>query len=258
MRAHHSSLLYVPQFTGNPLQQNRGYGVTQDIYQRHTTTQTSADISISTAEGDTVTLSASALFETAYIRYDARGRLKGQQMSVHADSLQQQQTSEFALVIEGDLSEEELLEVQAVLQTLQGIATDFFARDLDEALGQAQQLGDFDSLSSIAATFQYAHTDTANQLSTQEQGMQTRPPLLSDTKHLQRLMDRMKNAIEHGKMDKEKMVSVLSKPLSHLWKKLAEQHQVGGTKHKDLEQLTNKVLQNLQSSEAPAQSLFTP
>ena len=119
----------------------------------HAETWTHADIAITTAEGDIVVLSAGAVLQTAYTSYDARGRLVGQGLDVHAEAAQLVTSQDMAITVAGDLSDAELADVYHLLENLGVIVADFLAGDLDEAVTHALDLGALDTLANFDASF---------------------------------------------------------------------------------------------------------
>lgn len=112
----------------------------------------SAAISITTDEGDIVTLSSTgrqeADFALDYWRDDS-----GSLMNFTAASLK---SSSFDLSVQGDLNEEELKDIAGLMENLNNIAGDFFSGNLDEALAGALNLGDMGSLANLSATFSHS------------------------------------------------------------------------------------------------------
>ena len=135
----------------------------------HAETRTHADIAITTAEGDVVMLSASAVLQTAYTSYDARGRLVGQGLEVHADAAQAVTSQDAAIAVTGDLSDAELADVHHLLENLGAIVAEFLAGDLDEAMTHALDLGALDTLANFDASFAYVqHVHVEQQYTAQE------------------------------------------------------------------------------------------
>ena len=103
-------------------------------------TWTNADIAITTVEGDTVVLSASAVLQTAYASYDARGCLAGQGFNAHAEAAQLVVSQDTAITVAGDLSDTELADVHHLLAKLGAMAADFLAGEFDDAVTHAFDL----------------------------------------------------------------------------------------------------------------------
>ncbi len=112
----------------------------------------SAAISITTDEGDVVTLSSAGRQETDFaLDYwrDEGGRI----MNFTAESLR---AESFDLSVQGDLNEEELNDIAGLMENLNTIAGDFFNGNLDEAMNGALNMGDLGSLATLSATFSHS------------------------------------------------------------------------------------------------------
>ncbi|MBM3224679.1 MAG: hypothetical protein FJZ47_12860 [Candidatus Tectomicrobia bacterium] len=129
-------------------------------------TRTSADITLVTAEGDKVTLSAETASQASYLRYDARGRIQGQHARVRTEVLQLNASEALSVQIEGNLNDAERADIQEALSTLADIATDFFDGDTDSALSSALDLTELETLQSIDATLEVSQSVSVQREST--------------------------------------------------------------------------------------------
>lgn len=119
-----------------------------------------SDIAITTDEGDVVTIS-SYLGEEQSLSYNRWNSPLQQGMNFTASSVK---IDSFNLSIQGDLNEEELLDIENLLEDLSFIAGDFFNGDLDQAMNGALNIGDMGSLAELSATFSYSSSWSASQL----------------------------------------------------------------------------------------------
>ncbi len=245
-----SSLLQSPRFEENSLKHHRGYTSTREINQINLSTQANAEISINTAEGDTVTLSASALYEMAYTSYDQRGRLRGQPMDIQAERLQMNAEKDFVIVVEGDLSTEELADIQQVLSTIKNLATHFFTGNGKkvEVLTHSLLTEDFETIASLEASLDYSHSMTVAQLATVETGKKDISSQIPEIDSMKKLIDDITKTIEGSKVHKGKIGSVMSKAIPQLLQKLADQHQADEVKRKGMEQVTEQLFNPFESS----------
>ncbi len=108
-----------------------------------------AEISITTAEGDRVTLS-SAMASMQAFQYDATGA--GQNISFVTTSLN---TANYAMSVEGDLNAQELADITSLVKDLALIAKDFFKGNLDQAMSKAMDIGDTGTIKGFSAEFTY-------------------------------------------------------------------------------------------------------
>jgi hypothetical protein len=117
----------------------------------------SAEITILTDEGDTVMLSSREQAEANLLTYE---HLSCTRQGYHLQDLQQldfEAESEFTLAVQGDLNDQEMADIQALLQDLGGILKAFLTGadengDLPEA---ANEVGRFETLSAFQADFKF-------------------------------------------------------------------------------------------------------
>ena len=143
-----------------PLLSSRGQATGRMSYQEAMTQNSQADIAITTDEGDLVTIS-SYQGEGQAMSYDRWNSPLQQGMNFTASSIK---IDSYSLSIQGDLSEEELLDIENLLAELSVIAGDFFSGDTDQAMAGAMNLGDMGSLAELSATFSYSASWSASQL----------------------------------------------------------------------------------------------
>jgi hypothetical protein len=117
----------------------------------------SAEITILTDEGDTVMLSSREQAEADLLTYE---HLSCTRQGYHRQDLQQldfEAESEFTLAVQGDLNDQEMADIQALLQDLGGMLKAFLTGadengDYPEA---ANAVGRFETLSAFQADFEY-------------------------------------------------------------------------------------------------------
>jgi len=117
----------------------------------------SAEITILTDEGDTVMLSSREQAEANLLTYE---HLSCTRQGYNQQDLQQldfEAESEFTLAVQGDLNDQEMADIQALLQDLGGMLKAFLTGadengDLPEA---ANEVGRFETLSAFQADFRF-------------------------------------------------------------------------------------------------------
>ena len=119
-----------------------------------------SSITITTGQGDVVTLAASHE-QAACLDFESQGNFSGQSMNFTAASLE---SDFFSLSVQGDLNDEELADIYTLMGDLTDIAGNFFSGNLDDAMTDALQIGDMGSLSSLSATFTHSLAMSATQL----------------------------------------------------------------------------------------------
>jgi hypothetical protein len=197
----------------------------------HAETRTKADIAITTAEGDTVMLSASTVFQAAYASYDVRGRLATQGLDIHADAAQAAASQGTAITIAGDLNDEELADVHHLLEDLSALVADFLAADVDDAVTHTLDIGALDTLANFDALFEYVQDVRVEQQYTAQRtvhyALATEKPVAVTRigpSSIERFLDRMRQVIEESQVDPETLAAELPKCTDRLIHKLSHQY----------------------------------
>jgi hypothetical protein len=233
--------------------QPKGHTATSALTRVNAETRAQADISIMTAEGDKVTLSANSVLQAAYASYDARGRMHGQQREVHADAWQLAATHNTAIRVEGDLNDEELADIQHLLENLGTMVTDFLAGDLDEAVMPGLNLGELGTLVGFDASFEYIQQTRVEQQYTAQGSLRDTPAsaktpaesTLISPKSIARLLDRMLRAVEDSSVEPKTLLAELPKFTDTLRKNMLHQQGVDTPKTKLTELLMSQFEQHL-------------
>ena len=132
-----SSLFAMPSVPGRTGQS------TSDSYRAQAQ---NADITLTTREGDRITINSQSIMSHER-RID--GSLNGSQRLLE----QSMAANGMSFTVQGDLNDQEIADLTALLDDLNGIATDFFSGDLEEAVNGAMNIGDMGSISKLEATF---------------------------------------------------------------------------------------------------------
>ncbi len=220
---------YSPQSAGsqmsfNPSQPVRSTGVST----LNANTSSSADIAIVTADGDRLTLSSSSFTEATYARYNGQGRLQGQRVNIGVETLELTSSNQVNIMVEGNLDEDELADIQSLLNNLEETVTGFLTGDVDEALAQALEISNLDSIGSLDASFQWSQSIAVNQRynvrnnvykSTFAPPKTLPPPAPPVTENETEVLDKIAEAIQEPKHEPEgtvenmpKLVAVPLKP----------------------------------------------
>jgi len=139
----------LPSF--NPYNQPAN-GYRSESFQQTSEKQKDSQISLTTAEGDVVTISSSYVKAMAYAA-SAEFAPGMWNQSYTAMSLE---SSTFNMSIQGDLNEEELQDIKHLLQDLKKIAKSFFHGDTEGAMKKALNIGDMGSIAQLSANFSYS------------------------------------------------------------------------------------------------------
>ena len=144
---------YSPQ---HPSQSQRGH----ESYKETVARQAEASISLITDEGDVVNISSSHQYTSSLYAESWNTPVKeGMNFTAAAMTV-----NSFELSVEGDLSEEELADIESLLGDLSSIAGNFFSGNLSDAMDEAMNIGDMGTVSQLSASFSYSAAWSATQL----------------------------------------------------------------------------------------------
>ena len=116
---------------------------------------------ITTDEGDTVFLSANRQLQTEYLSFDYTRQLNGEFSHYRHEELSARFSSSRILSVQGDLNEQELEDIKAVIAEMDTIMDSLIKGDIDTVLSRAMGLLDeADSLSSLNAVLKFEQRTT--------------------------------------------------------------------------------------------------
>jgi hypothetical protein len=215
----------------------------------------STDISLVTAEGDKVTISAKSAVQAGFVAYDYRGRLNGNEVSLSGRSLQVSAENSFALSVEGDLSKEELADIKKLVAKIEKLGSEFFSRPLEDSLTKTLELGDLDSISSFAANLRYEQQLTIAQVAKEELNTSPTSSLAPSAGQLdssaiskgsvKNFIEKLLSEVKDSQVDEEKVTEQLPRFLSQLFKKLAKEFAFDEPRLKLADHIHQKVEQGL-------------
>lgn len=120
----------------------------------------SSDITLVTAEGDTVTLSASQTKEISFETYSSKGQSTDSDAVVSAEV---RKSSEFSMTIDGDLNREELKDIRKAIRTLFKAERDILKGHDERATERTTKLAELDQIASIDAKMEFRQTVSVTQ-----------------------------------------------------------------------------------------------
>jgi hypothetical protein len=111
----------------------------------------SGRLSVTTAEGDTITLSADIESDFRAVNYKARAEGVETAVNVDATYAEYSLKHEFGVTIEGDLNEEEMKDLEKLFRNVANIFKKYLSGQDDEVLAKTAKLGErFGALSSLS------------------------------------------------------------------------------------------------------------
>jgi len=120
-----------------------------------------ADITIVTAEGDTVTWSSSKAAEVSFATYNAQGQT--------GSSAELRRTAAFAFSVDGELNREELKDIRRAIQTIQKAANNLLKGHEKQAATRTARLATLDQIASINADLTFQREVSVTRFSAQSE-----------------------------------------------------------------------------------------
>lgn len=146
---------------------NAPLSVKTQQFQAQAKTSTSTHLNFVTAEGDRVSLSTSSAISASLGTYSFQGLAEGQAVTLQSQQFRTSTRSDFNLVIDGDLNEQEREDIKAFLNTVQALLQELKTGNGEGAEEAALSLGELDSLASASLFYQQETTVSLEARSTQ-------------------------------------------------------------------------------------------
>ncbi len=114
-----------------------------------------AGLTIQTREGDVVTLSSSSFSQMDAYEYSSSGEVSSKHGQMQASYQERQITlttgESFSFSVQGDLNEQELADIEAIVKGIDEIIGEMAAGDMGDAISKAMSMGTYDSVSMYEA-----------------------------------------------------------------------------------------------------------
>ena len=133
-----------------------------------TSNQQNKDITLVTEEGDKVTISSSFQSQAVYSTYEGLSQYSVSAVSENlsmeqnevamfeGETFEYQNARNLSISVDGDLNEQELKAIKKAIKTIDKIMTDIlYGKNIPEALAKAMEIGNFDSIASLEANYQF-------------------------------------------------------------------------------------------------------
>ncbi|MBF0211398.1 MAG: hypothetical protein HQK68_10995 [Desulfamplus sp.] len=193
------------------------------------------ELSLTTKEGDTVTLSAGSFMEFASLSYDKSGRISNGNRSESASISSREMTlasgSQFTFSVKGSLNDQEMDDIESLVKTLDDVINKMATGNMDDAISQALEMQEgYDSIAGFEADLSYSSsysftseaskrayatgidTQNLNQLNNQDEPQA--PEALKDS--TSRLMEMMLKEIEKLKEENKAVSRRAAEPVDQL------------------------------------------
>jgi len=196
-------------------------------------------VTIKTKEGDLVTLTSNTYTELDAFMYDSKGVLQTDSGRVMVSQNMREITltsgESFTFSVVGELSEEELVDIEAIVKGIDEIISQMAGGDMDGAVAQALTMGGYDTVSMYAADITYQRSVAmASEIRTE--AVKTMPGALPEADifsgnygaHKKRnnsidTMDKfLEKMVKNLEKFEEKLVEKAQKPIDKLFKHYLE------------------------------------
>ncbi len=152
MNAISQNLSNLKDFAGPSLGDGKFYA--GRINQVTTSVENSKDITILTAEGDKVTISTDFQRTSQYTTYNGLARVNDLSLSLGGKNISIDSSSEFSMQVEGNLSEQEIKDIQKAMKAIDKILQSTFSGDLGKTAAMMNKIGNLESISSFEASME--------------------------------------------------------------------------------------------------------
>ena len=174
-----------------------------------------AGLTIKTREGDLVTLSSNTYSKLDAYMYNSRGVLQTDAGTVSTALNQREITLEsgesFTFSVSGELSEEELLDIEAVVKGIDEVIAEMTAGNMDDALAAALSMGGYDTIEAYSADITHAKSyAVATEIEAMTSGIED-----DGTVNMGNFFEKMAEKIEN--LD-EKLVDKARNPIEDLFR----------------------------------------
>jgi len=147
-----------------------------------------AGLTIKTKEGDLVTLNSNTYAQLDAFQYNSRGVLETDTGTAMVSKNHREITlttgESFSFSVVGDLSEDELSDIEVIIKGIDEIISEMAQGDMDEAIATALSMGGYDTVSMYSADITY---EKSYEMMTQTSAQQIEPELKSGSKSEQPL-----------------------------------------------------------------------
>jgi len=187
-------------------------------------------LTIKTREGDIVTLSSNSFSQLDAFEYNSRGEIQTDSANARASQHTREITlttgEQFSFSVQGDLNEQELADIEAIVKGVDSIAAEVAEGDMDEAFEKAMSMGNYSSVSMYSAeiSHQQSYSVSEETRSTSQGDLSgSAPGLVTDGENPQRslpvnrFVEEMVQLIED---QEEKLLAKAQQPLMALFEQL--------------------------------------
>jgi hypothetical protein len=210
-----------------------------DLTRLNASTETHTDLSVTTAGGDRVTLSAESLLRASYADLNYQSTDQQYRLDLHGTDSQIQFGNSIELSIQGELDQQEQADLQQLVDKLQKVVKQFLRGDSEGALSNALQIDDLGTVAAFELNVQQVQQVAITQehhTSAAAQASQLQPRSTNDQATPPSLVDQIVDNIHDTKFDTKKLLQYLPDLLRHIFDTLHAK-----VSDQDLAQLSSDV-----------------
>ena len=120
-----------------------------DLTRLNASTETHTDLSVITAGGDRVTLSAESLLRASYAELNSQSTEQQYRLDLHGTDAQVQFGNSIDVSVQGQLDQQEKADLQLLVGKLEKVVKQFLAGDGEGALSNVLKIGDLGTVASF-------------------------------------------------------------------------------------------------------------
>ncbi len=237
----------------HPLSSNTPVGFKSQQFQARAETSTSSQLSFLTTEGDRVSISAGSESRFSFDSYTAQGFSEGQAVDIRNQQSSSSLRSDFSLLVEGDLNEQELADIEAFVQTAENLFNNLRSGNVDEAAETALSLSNLETLSTAALFYRQETTVSVATRSTSlaAQGNEASQPsqgrgfAAGQNSSIENFLERIRKAQEQFQIDPEILATRVPTLLSALVDSLSGSDSEEDAPQSLLDQIREEFLKSL-------------
>lgn len=214
------------------------------------------DLSLKTREGDVVTINAASFSELSASSYDQRGKIvngsSGALSSYSSRTMTLESGSAFTFSVKGDLSDQELDDIQKMVGSLDEILGEMGDGDMEGAVETALGMTGYDTVSQFSADISMKRSYTmVSEVSQESHGA---PPASTAAGQAETLMERMTRLMEESdKALQQRSQHPIDQLFKHLLRPFEEKDQPENPKFQVLTDLRDRMQKHLdQIMESPS------
>ena len=215
-----------------------------DLTRLNASSDTHTDLSVVTAGGDRVTLSAESLLRASYaeVNYQSTDQYR---LNLHATDSQVQFGNSIEVSVQGQLDQQEQADVQLLVGKLEKVVKQFLGGDSAGALSKALQIGDLGTVASfelnVQQSAQIALTQEQQVSADGAQALPRRNAGRQDQAKPPSLANQIVDTIHDSKIDTKKLLQYLAHLLKHVFHKLH-----ATVSEEDVAQLTRPLVRHVE------------